>query len=210
MKNKSNLIFWIIGILGVLFILNASFGSLGLFSGSTLTCEDLGYKEGQGFYSACNACSCQQGAIMCTKQVCPPCSGEWIKGVCESEIVCCEIGGTAGMIYELREKKNCGIGSTMRVVSNSFCEEQEETVCCKITVVYPGAEPTYSWEEKSYCSNIINGKPIEGAGRSIVSNSFCEEQEECLFKINDYCIKLWMVLTLVGVIVLFLIGGKKK
>lgn len=52
------------------------------------------------------------------------------------------------------------------------------TVCCKITVVYPGAEPTYSWQTRSYCSLIQDGKPIIGASRVIVGDSYCEEQEK--------------------------------
>jgi len=87
---------------------------------------------------------------------------------------------------------------------------KEETVCCKITIVYPEAKPTYTWQKESYCSNIINGKPLFGTSRMIVDGSYCEEQEKCLFTINDYCIKLWMLLIGLGGILLIIILSKKK
>lgn len=52
----------------------------------------------------------------------------------------------------------------------------ESNVCCKITVVYPGAEPTYGWQTRSYCSLIQDGKPLIGASRIIVNNSYCERK----------------------------------
>jgi len=55
----------------------------------------------------------------------------------------------------------------------------EKKVCCKITMVlgpeYQPVTPSYTWQEKDYCSNMINGEPITGASRIIVSDSFCDD-----------------------------------
>ena len=57
--------------------------------------------------------------------------------------------------------------------------ENEETICCSISGVYPQAVPRYKRTEKSYCTN-TNEKSEQrsgGAYLKIVDNTFCKEAE---------------------------------
>ena len=86
-------------------------------------------------------------------------------------------------------------------------DSSEETVCCKITNIFESDFIQYKWTTDCPPSMILPG----GNDYEIVDDSYCEVQEEkCLFTINDYCIKLWMILLGLGAILLIYLSTRKK
>lgn len=113
------------------------------------------------------------------------------------------------------ENYKCTCPSGTNLWSNGFCYIKDPEESCveiggevinKLTLPeYEGwAGPQWGWFMCQKNGNDITSEAYENA---IISESGTEVQE-CLFTINDYCIKLWMILSIIGGIILLRILKK--
>ena len=60
---------------------------------------------------------------------------------------------------------------------NQQGSNNDDVICCKVTVVYPNAVPSYELRKRSECANVgSNGEPIVGGNREIVNMNYCKNQ----------------------------------